>query len=107
VRKVTYDSYQCEVCGTHYETPEQAVACENAGRPQARYPEGTAVRFRPGAGPDVLQPETFTVESNMVTLSRPARADCGGGARHAVSYVLQNDLGRVSFISENQLMPLS
>lgn len=108
MRKDVIDLYQCEVCGTNYTTAAQAQACEAAGRPQARYARGTAVRFRPELAPEALRADEFTVEASMVTLYTPARDRTEEGSMqpsHLVSYVLQNDVGRVGFIAEYQLAP--
>lgn len=103
MRRVVYHSYTCEVCGTRYETAEQARACEGASRPVARFDAGAPVRLVPHLAPEALREERFVVESSLITPYRPARTEVSPA--HVVSYVLQNHLGRVSFIPEYQLQP--
>lgn len=108
MRKVVFDTYECEVCGTHYETAAQALACEAAGRPAPRFADGAPVRIRPDACPAPLTGERFTVAASTVELAEPARAECeggDGGPRHVVSYVLRNHTWKVGFLAEHQLQP--
>lgn len=109
MRKIVIDTYQCEVCGTHYETPEQALDCEAAGRPQPRFHSGDPVRLNPVGSPDALKDERFVVEEALITLYQPAWAvtDESEPSRpaHTVSYILQNHLGQVGFIAEAQVLP--
>lgn len=109
MRKIIIDSYECAVCSTHYATPEQALACEAAGRPRPRYRSGQHVRLNPANSPAALQEERFVVEEPLITLYHPAWAVADEGdpppPAHTVSYILQNHLGQVGFIAEEQILP--
>ncbi|MFZ5816722.1 MAG: hypothetical protein ACOY93_15735 [Bacillota bacterium] len=110
MRTIVIDTYECEICGTHYETPEQALACEAAGRPRPRYHPGDRVRLDPEQSPEALKEERFVVERALVTLFQPAWLFAEDGAPqppvHTVSYILQNHLGQVGFIAERQVLPV-
>ena len=109
MRKIVIDTYECEICGTHYETPEQATACEAAGRPEPRFHPGDPVRLNPVGSPDALKDERFVVEEAIITLYQPAWVVGAVGEpqrpAHTVSYILQNHLGQVGFIAEKQVLP--
>lgn len=107
--KVVLGLYQCELCGTHYMTPEQAQACEQSGIPALRFPRGSSVRLTPEAAPPSLRGETFAVDQAAVMPRRPERTECSnelGLNGHGVSYLLRSDIGRIGFIDEEHLAPM-
>lgn len=103
------DYYECEICGTAYETREQALSCEAAGRPEPRFQPHQAVRLVDGTFRRIVPAGIYQVNSSTVELKSPAWAEGPAGGptpgEHMVTYVVQNDAWRLSFVPEEALAP--
>lgn len=110
MKPVNVDYYECEVCGTAYETREQALACEAAGRPEPRFQANQQVRLVDHSFAGIVPEGPYEVKATTVQLKEPAWAEGPDSVptpgEHITTYVLQGGRWRLSFVPEEAMTSL-
>jgi hypothetical protein len=109
VRHHHVELYECEVCGTRYPAAEEAMSCENTGRPSPRFGVGDSVVLCGGDYKDQFPGRVFRIRSRDVFLDRPGLKvwEEGTPGQHMITYVVEGDCDhcRMTFVPEHHLAP--